>query len=221
MKKFYIEDDNHRKCRLSEIESQDFGKSKVKTFENRKSRVSESENQDFRKSKSNNTYINNTDIRDTEYSNTDFNNTILSYPIRDEELCDDCSDEPLDAIGWMRERKTYENLIKDNIDYDIMIEKFEKAWIDEIVELMVDVVCSKEPYIRINKQEYPHEVVKSRFLKIDSSHIEYIYFALRENCSNVRNIRAFLITTIYRSFETSDNWFSAKVNYDMANPKKN
>ena len=98
--------------------------------------------------------------------------------------------------------------------HDIMIEKFEKAWIDEIVELMVDVVCSKEPYIRINKQEYPHEVVKSRFLKIDSSHIEYIYFALRENCSNVRNIRAFLITTIYRSFETSDNWFSAKVNYD-------
>ena len=166
-------------------------------------------------------YSNNTNINNNNYNNTDFNNTILSYPISDEELCDDGSDEPLDAIGWMRERTTYENLIKDNIDYDIMIEKFEKAWIDEIVELMVDVVCSKEPYIRINKQEYPHEVVKSRFLKIDSSHIEYIYFALRENCSNVRNIRAFLITTIYRSFETSDNWFSAKVNYDMANPKKN
>ena len=122
------------------IESADFRKSKVKTFENRKSRVSESENQDFRKSKSNNTYINNTDISDTEYSNTDFNNHILSYPISDEELNDDGSDEPLDAIGWMRERTTYENLIKDNIDYDIMIEKFEKAWIDEIVELMVDVV---------------------------------------------------------------------------------
>ena len=121
----------------------------------------------------------------------------------------------------MRERRTYENLIKDNIDYDIMIKEFEKVWIDEIVELMVDVVCSKEPYIRINKQEYPQEVVKGRFLKIDSSHIEYIYFALQENCSNVRNIRAFLITTIYRSFETSDNWFSAKVKYDMANPKKN
>lgn len=81
--------------------------------------------------------------------------------------------------------------------------------------LMVDVVCSKEPYIRINKQEYPQEVVKSRFLKMDSSHIEYIEFALRENTSNVRNIRAFLITTIYRAFETSDNWYSAKVRHDM------
>lgn len=185
-------------------------------YENHTSRSMNTELQEVPKSYSNNTNINN-----NNYNNTDFNNTILSYPISDEELCDDGSDEPLDAIGWMRERTTYDNLIKDNIDYDIMIEKFEKAWIDEIVELMVDVVCSKEPYIRINKQEYPHEVVKSRFLKIDSSHIEYIYFALRENCSNVRNIRAFLITTIYRSFETSDNWFSAKVNYDMANPKKN
>ena len=109
--------------------------------------------------------------------------------------------------------------------YGLMLDRMglsmRNRWIDEIVELMVDVVCSKEAYIRINKQEYPHEVVKSRFLKIDSSHIEYIYFALRENCSNVRNIRAFLITTIYRSFETSDNWFSAKVKYDMANPKTN
>ena len=185
-------------------------------YENHTSRSMNIELQEVPKSYSNNTNINN-----NNYNNTDFNNTILSYPISDEELSDDGSDEPLDAIGWTRERTSYENLIKDNIDYDIMIEKFEKAWIDEIVELMVDVVCSKESYIRINKQEYPHEVVKSRFLKIDSSHIEYIYFALRENCSNVRNIRAFLITTIYRSFETSDNWFSAKVNYDMANPKKN
>ena len=221
LKKFYIEDSNHRKCRLSEIESQDFGKSKVKTFENRNSRVSESENQDFRESKSNNTYINNTDISDNEYNNTDFNNHILSHPISDEELDDDGSDEPLDAIGWIRERQLYEKIIKDNVEYDIMIQRFNQDWLDEIIELMVDVVCSKEPYIRINKQEYPHEIVKGRFLKIDSSHIEYIYFALQENRSNVRNIRAFLITTIYRSFETSDNWFSAKVKYDMANPKKN
>ena len=83
--------------------------------------------------------------------------------------------------------------------------------------IMVDVVCSDEPTIRINKQEYPHEVVKSRFLKIDSSHIEYIDFALRSNSSDVRNIRAFLITTIYRSFETADNWFATKVKHDMAN----
>ena len=102
-------------------------------------------------------------------------------------------------------------------DYDIIVNNYSKAWLDEIVAVMVDVVCSDEPTIRINKQEYPHEVVKSRFLKINSTHIEYIDMALRSNTSDVRNIRAFLITTIYRSFETADNWFSAKVQYDMAN----
>ena len=188
--------ENHT-SRSMNTENPEVPKSNLQKYENHTSRSMNIELQEVPKSYSNNTNINN-----NNYNNTDFNNTILSYPISDEELSDDGSDEPLDAIGWMRERTTYENLIKDNIDYDIMIEKFEKAWIDEIVELMVDVVCSKEPYIRINKQEYPQEVVKGRFLKIDSSHIEYIYFALRENCSNVRNIRAFLITTIYRSFET-------------------
>ena len=206
LKKFYISDDEHRKCRLSETESQDFGKSKVKTFENRKSRVSETESAEFRKSKSNNTDINNTDFNDT-----DINNPILSNHIENNK------GEPLNAIGWMRERKMYEEIVKANVEYDIMVDRFEKGWLDEIIAIMVDTVCSKEPYIRINKQEFPHEAVKSRFLKIESSHIEYIHFAIKENCSNVRNIRAFLITTIYRSLETSGNWFSAKVNYDMAN----
>ena len=123
----------------------------------------------------------------------------------------------IDTIRWIENRRKYEKLIKKNIDYDIISERYSKAWLDEIVAIMVDVVCSDEPTIRINKQEYPHEVVKSRFLKIDSSHIEYIDFALRSNTSDVRNIRAFLITTIYRSFETADNWFSARVKHDMAN----
>lgn len=212
LKNFVNTDNEHRNSRLSEIKSQDFGKSKVKTFENRNSRVSETESADFRQSKCNYNNINN-----TKKNNTNFNDTILSYPIKEESITPSAPAEKTDMIRWMRERNTYEQLIKDNIDYDIIVEQYGAAWLDEIVALMVDVVCSKEPYIRINKQDYPQEVVKSRFLKIDSSHIEYIHFSLKENTSNVRNIRAFLITTIYRAFETTDNWFSAKVNYDMKN----
>ena len=69
--------------------------------------------------------------------------------------------------------------------------------------------------IRINKQDYPQEIVKSRFLEIGSMHIEYIYMSFKENTSNVQNNRAFLITTIFRAFETADNWYAAKVNYDI------
>ncbi|MBO4898608.1 MAG: replication initiator protein A [Clostridia bacterium] len=212
LKKFYTEDESNRKGRLSETESQDFGKSKVKTFENRNSRVSETEIQDFRKSKSNNT-----DNSYTEYNNTESINHIISYPNNKEEYDAAEADTVIDTIGWINERTKYKKIIKANIEYDILCERYEKEWLDEIVALMVDVVCRKEPYIRINKQDYPHDAVKSRFLSINSNHIEYIYLALRENSSNVRNIRAFLITTIYRSFETSNNWFSAKVNYDLKN----
>ena len=160
--------------------------------------------QEVPKSYSNNTKYNNTDNNDTDDS-------IESYP--DSEI----EHETSDAIEWMRNRNTYRQQIKRNIEYDVIAERFDKAWLDEIVELMTDVVCSKEEHIRINKSDYPHEIVKSRFLKINSKHIEYIYFALKENTTKVRNIRAFLITTIYRSFDTADNWFNAKVNYDMSN----
>ena len=160
------------------------------------------------KSYSNNTKYNNTDNNDTDDS-------IESYQDRNIEP------ETSDAIEWMRNRNTYRQQIKRNIEYDVIDERFDKAWLDEIVELMTDVVCSKEEHIRINKTDYPHEIVKSRFLKINSKHIEYIYFALKENTTKVRNIRAFLITTIYRSFDTADNWFNAKVNYDMLKPVQN
>lgn len=205
LKKFFNDEGNKQKFRLSETESQDFGKSKVKTFENRNSRVSETESAEFRLPKCNYTDI----------SNTDKNNNVISYHIGDTEDNSISPEEHLDPMRWIEERERYKELIKENIEYDILSERFDKGWLDEIVELMTDVVCSKQPYIRINKQDYPHEAVKSRFLKIGSSQIEYIYLSLNENCSNVRNIRAFLITTIYRSFETSNNWFAAKVNYDL------
>lgn len=204
LKKFYTSDKGYPGKYFSKSEKQDFGIQKVQTFGNRNSSVSKSESAEFRKAESNNTEYNNTDNNGTDDS-------IESYQDRNIEP------ETSDAIEWMRNRNTYRQQIKRNIEYDVIAERFDKAWLDEIVELMTDVVCSKEEHIRINKRDYPHEIVKSRFLKINSKHIEYIYFALKENTTKVRNIRAFLITTIYRSFDTADNWFNAKVNYDMSN----
>lgn len=158
-------------------------------------RLSEIENQDFRDTKGNYNNINNTELSNTE----------ISYHINPKD----------DVKRWIEERQSYESLIKQNIEYDFLVLKYEKVWLDEIVSLMVDVVCSKEQYIRINKQEYPQEIVKSRFLKLKREHIEYINLALQNNTSDVRNIRAFLITTIYRSAETQDNWYAAKVLHDM------
>lgn len=212
--------ENHN-SRVVNIENPELRKSQFSNCENQSSEIVKNTNQELRFSQTNNTDNNYTDFNDTEKSNIELNDTeIVSYPIRQE---NENTTPPypapkgIDTIRWIENRRKYEKLIKKNIDYDSISERYSKAWLDEIVAIMVDVVCSDEPTIRINKQEYPHEVVKSRFLKIDSSHIEYIDFALRSNTSDVRNIRAFLITTIYRSFETADNWFSAKVKHDMAN----
>lgn len=196
------------------IENQEVLNSNLQKYENHTSRDMKTELQEVPKSYSNNTNINNTEYNKTDISDTE----ILSYPIKSERqnISSSPSAKGIDTIRWIEKRQTYERLIKKNIDYDIISEQYNKSWLDEIVAIMVDVVCSDEQTIRINKQEYPHEVVKSRFLKINSSHIEYIDFALRSNTSEVRNIRAFLITTIYRSFETADNWFTARVNHDMA-----
>lgn len=190
------------------ITNQQSLESQVLNRENYESAIVNRTSQETLKSRANNTNHNNTEYNDTE---------ILSYPINRDNISASSSPPAApDAIGWIEERKSYERLIKKNIDYDVIVNDYSAAWLDEIVTLMVDVVCSREPTIRVNRQDYPHEVVKSRFLKIDSTHIEYIHFALKENTSNVRNIRAFLITTIYRCTETTDNWFSAKVNHDMA-----
>ncbi|MGI6269754.1 MAG: DUF6017 domain-containing protein [Candidatus Howiella sp.] len=203
------------------VENQEVLNSDLQKYENQTSANMKIELQEVPKSYANNTYNNKTNYNDTEKSYTERNDTeIPSYPIN-REICNTPTPSPagkgIDTMRWIEKRQQYEQIIKKNIDYDIIWERYSRAWLDEIVAIMVDVVCSDEPTIRINKQDYPHEVVKSRFLKIDSSHIEYIDMALRSNTSDVRNIRAFLITTIYRSFETADNWFYAKVQYDMAN----
>lgn len=199
------------------IKNQEVWKSNLQKYDNQTSGNMKTELHGVCKS-----YPNKNECSENYESNTDLNQTILSYPIGEQDISSAAPAEKTpDRMGWIAERKAYEEIIKENIEYDLIVHDYKASWLDEIVALMVDVVCSKEPYIRINRQSYPQEVVKSRFLKIDASHIEYIYLALKDNTSNVRNIRAFLITTIYRSFETADNWYTAKVSHDMAYPKEN
>ncbi|MCM1276751.1 MAG: DUF6017 domain-containing protein, partial [Lachnospiraceae bacterium] len=114
------------------------------------------------------------------------------------------------------ERAKYLQLIRNNIEYDYQAEK-EKA--DELMEIMLDVVCSNRSTIRVNGEELPQEVVKSRFLKLDSGHIEYVLTALKKNTSDVRNIRAYLITALYNASSTMDSYYRAWVNYDMSHAK--
>ena len=121
----------------------------------------------------------------------------------------------LDRMDRMDERERYKEIIEENIEYEIMKDRPDGDRLGEIVEIMLDAVCSTAPTIRINGEDMPQQVVKSRFLKLDSSHIEYVFHAMKECPSNIRNIRAYLLTTLYNAPATMDNFYSAKVNHDF------
>lgn len=117
----------------------------------------------------------------------------------------------------VRERESYREIILENIDYDILTqdEKLDRDRLDELVELMVDTVCSNREMIRIAGDDYPAEVVKSRFLKIGSSHIEYVLERMRENTTYVRNIKKYLLAALYNAPVTMDSYYTSLVSHDL------
>lgn len=127
-----------------------------------------------------------------------------------------------DMIDLQAERENYFSVLKENIDYDYLCEahKYDKSQIDEMLGIMLDVVCSSNPTIRANGGDIPQEVVKSVFLKLDSDHIDYVLDSLKKNTSDVRNIRAYLITTLYNAPNTIDSYYRARVNHDMEERKQ-
>ena len=118
---------------------------------------------------------------------------------------------------WMQERESYRELILENIEYDCLIQnrQLDRDRLDELVELMVDTVCSRRETIRIAGDDYPAEVVKSRFLKLDNSHIEYVLDRMRENTTYVRNIKKYLMAALYNAPATIDSYYTSLVSHDM------
>ena len=117
----------------------------------------------------------------------------------------------------MRERESYRELILENIEYDILAqnERLDRDRLDELVELMVDTVCSNREMIRVAGDDYPAEVVRSRFLKLNASHIEYVLDRMRENTTYVRNIKKYLLAALYNAPSTISSYYTSLVNHDL------
>ena len=112
-----------------------------------------------------------------------------------------------------RENRTYR--IPDGIAAISAYAFYDCDLLDEILDILVDTVCSTRKMIRIGGEDYPKEVVKSRLLKLDSGHIEYVISSLHENTTKVRNIRAYLLTSLYNAPTTINSYYTALVNHDM------
>ena len=150
----------------------------------------------------------NTNQEKIDLSNTHKSNLILSS-----------SPTPMERIGQdgMRKRESYRALILENIEYDILSQnaQLDKDRLDELVELMVDTVCSNREMIRVAGDDYPAEVVRSRFLKLNASHIEYVLDRMRENTTYVRNIKKYLLAALYNAPVTMDSYYTSLVSHDL------
>ena len=105
----------------------------------------------------------------------------------------------------------------ENIEYDHLCREFTtyREDLDEIVELMVETVCAKRKTTRIAGSDFPHEVVRSRFLKLDCSHIEFVMECLRNNTTEIRNMKQYLLAVLFNAPTTISNHYTAQVNHDM------
>lgn len=155
--------------------------------------------QDLSKAQGNNTDIKNTDLSDT--------NSIFSS--------DNCGKENGNEEYQQYYQYFYEQLGMEYLqkDYPYDVDRLEN-----ILELIVETVCSKRQIIRIGGDDRPIEVVKSRFMKLDSEHIRYVLDCFKENTTKIRNIRQYILASLYNAPTTIGSYFDALVRHDMAQP---
>lgn len=111
--------------------------------------------------------------------------------------------------------EAYRKIICENVEYGILAERYGEQRMDETVELMLEIILSKRSYIRIAGDDFPREVVRSRFLKINSSHVEYVFGCIDSNTTKVGNIKAYLLAALYNAPATMDSYYRAEVNHGL------
>jgi len=112
----------------------------------------------------------------------------------------------------------YREIIKDNISYDILMQdmKFDGDRLDEIVDLMLETVCTRRKTIRIAGDDYPAELVKAKFMKLDAEHIRFVLDCMKENTTKIRNIKQYLRAVLFNAPSTIGNYYTSLVAHDMA-----
>ena len=164
--------------------------------QNRNSGIAESTIQELSKPQCNN----------TESKNTDYSDTDLFFS------ADGRTDE-------MRTRSAYEEYFRDSLEFDILKQNNpgEQDTLDGILDLLVDTCCANKPWIVISGDKKPIEAVKSRFMKLNYSHIDYVLKCLSDNTTRIRNVNQYLLATLYNAPATISPYYRSWVNNDMAN----
>ena len=129
----------------------------------------------------------------------------------------DSSETDLIYPAELQEEEQYRRYFKEALELEILEQGYpaDKTVLYEILELLVETVTSRKKFLRICGEEKPREVVKSRLMRLDSSHIQYILECLKENSTQIRNIKQYLLATLYNAPVTVDSYYSAQVRHEF------
>ena len=214
-----------REPQFDEVGTADLSQSEKSTYRGRKNRptvvdktdLSWSEKPTYRGREYRSPEVGKTDPNDTYYNNTDLsdndrNNIHLINPLSEEIKRQNGRMDGMDVIN------AYTAIVKDNIDYDTLIQECrlgDQQYIDEMVELIAETISFKRENMFIGNVEYPYQFVKNKLLKVDSSHIQYVLECLHDNTTKIRNVRAYLLTSIFNAPSTINHYYRAEVNHDL------
>lgn len=125
------------------------------------------------------------------------------------------------SAGWDEmgcdEAARYREMVRENLEYDLLVQdrKTNRERLDEIVDLIVETLCSTKPTLCVSGDDYPASLVKEKLLRLTSTHMDYVFECLDKNTTYVRNIKKYLLATLFNAPSTIDSYYSALVNHDL------
>ena len=128
------------------------------------------------------------------------------------------SDDEMEKMVDVIDANGYIDIIKENIEYDHYMqysENQDRELYDELFGIICEVVCVKHKTVRIGGDEYPYELVKAKYLKLNSSHLNYVIYCMKNTTTKITNIKAYMVTALYNAPNTINHYYQQEVQHDM------
>jgi len=163
-----------------------------------------------------NTHRSNTHVSKTKKSTTMLANPSNPHPSKAREAENARAKETPSVLLPMVDVGKWRQTVRRNIGYDTLVDSDNREQLDNLVELIVETLCSSKSHIAVAGESYPAPLVKQRLLTLNSLHIQYVLTCLRNNTSRIRNIKRYLLTTLFNAPATMGSYYDAAVRHDQA-----
>ena len=194
-----------REIRLQEVGKTDFSRSENLTSKGRENRLQE---------------VGESAPNYTDFNQIKQNHTDMSYTnhINQSGIDGEPGSADNDMIDAMDDASACMEIIKENIEYEHYMkygDRGDRELYEELYGVICEIVCVKRKTVKVNGEDYPYELVKSKFLKLNSSHLEYVIDSMRDTSTKITNIRAYMVTALYNAPDTMNHYYQQLVQHDM------